>query len=103
MPTITRDRAVHLLTGAVQKAHPDDLAEIYNELFPEEPTTEGEARKAPGTLVQRVVDHINNGLEVEEILDLWNVIFPEHHDVWFDEEGDTFHYGEGRQPATRAE
>jgi hypothetical protein len=87
MPAITTDRAVHLLTEAVEKAPPDDLVEIYNELFPEEPTTESAARNAPGPLVQRAAGHISRGLEIEEILDLWNVVFPEHHDVWFDEEG----------------
>ncbi|HEY7330665.1 MAG TPA: hypothetical protein VH592_23700 [Gemmataceae bacterium] len=100
MPAITKDRAVHLLTKAIEKAHSDDLVEIYNELFPEQPTTESAAKTAPGTLVQRILDHINRGLEIEEILDLWNVIFPEHHDVWFDEQESRFHYEEDRQPVT---
>ena len=39
MPAISKKKAVETLVKAVEEAHSDDLAEIYNELFPEEPTT----------------------------------------------------------------
>src|SRR5947208_14066414 len=86
MPTITRRQAVDRLTQAVKEAHPDDLVEIHNELFPEKPITEDEARKDASALVKKIVAHIDRGLEVEEILDLWHVIFPKHRGVWFDED-----------------
>ena len=35
---------------------------------------------------------MENGLEAEEIPDLWNVIFPYHRSVWFDEEEGLLHY-----------
>ena len=94
MATITKQRAVDRLTHAVKEADADDLVEIYNELFPAEPTTEEQAHAGPFSLVERIVAHIARGLEVEEILDLWNVIFPTHRRVWFDEDEGLMHYDE---------
>ena len=94
MATITKQQAAARLTQAVRKAPPDDLAEIHNELFPEKPTTEDKAKMHRSALVEKIVAHIDSGLEVEEILDLWNVIFPKHRRVWFDEEDGTIHYDE---------
>src|SRR5947207_629557 len=86
MATITKRQAVDRLTQAVREARPDDLAEIHNELFPEKPATEDEAKKDPSALVKKIVAHIDRGLEMEEILDLRHVILPKHRKVWFDEE-----------------
>ena len=103
MATIAKRAAVDRLAHAVKEAHSDDLVEIYNELFPERPTTEGEANKDPSALVKRIVAHIDNGLEVQEILDLWNVIFPMHRSVWFDEDEELIHYDENMQRVGQAE
>jgi hypothetical protein len=103
MPAITKVQAVQLLAAAAEKASPDDLAEIYNELFPEEPTTEKEAVTAAQGLAAQVVEHISNGLEVEEIVDLWPVVFPGCHDVRFDEEEGLLHYDEDRLPVAQGE
>ena len=35
-----------------------------------------------------------SGLEAEEIVDLWNVVFPEDRNVWYDEEAKTIHFNE---------
>ena len=86
MATITKRQAVDRLTEAIRKARPDDLVEIHNELFPEKPTTD-----------------IDNGLEVEEILDLWHVIFPKHRTVWFEEEEGLLHYAERIEQVSQAE
>jgi hypothetical protein len=94
MATITKRQAVDRLTQAVKKANPDDLVEIYNELFPEKPITEHEAKEDPSAVVKKIVAHIDRGLEVEEILDLRYVILPKHHRVWFDEEEGLIHYDE---------
>ena len=46
-----------------------------------------------GTIVrQKVLDYLGRGIEVEEILDLWNVAFPETWNVSYDEDADTIHY-----------
>src|SRR5712664_902024 len=94
MATITKRQAVDRLTEAVKEAHPDDLVEIHNELFPEKPTTEDEAKEDPSALVKKIVAHIDDGLEVEEILDLWHVIFPKDRGLWFDEDECLLHYAE---------
>ena len=83
--------------------HPDDLVEIHNELFPERPTTEDQASENPSALVEKIVAHIDSGLEVEEILDLWNVIFPTHRRVWFDEDEGLIHYDETIEPVGQAD
>jgi hypothetical protein len=103
MATITKARAVELLTEAIEKAHPDDRVEIYNELFPEAPTTQDAMNANAHAIDARIGDHIRKGLEIEEVLDLWNVVFPDHHGGWFDEESGLFHYREGRQPVAQAE
>ena len=94
MATILKQQAIERVTQAVREARPDDLAEIYNELFPEKPTSEGEANRDSAALVQKVLAHIDNGLEVQEILDLWNVIYPRHREVWYDEDEGLIHYDE---------
>jgi len=103
MATITKQQAVDRLTQAVRKANPDDLAEIHNDLFPEKPTTEDEVKEDPSALVKKIVEHIDSGLEVEEILDLRYVIFPKHHRIWFDEEESLIHYDEEIEPVGQAD
>jgi hypothetical protein len=46
---------------------------------------------------------VSQGLEVEEILDLWNVAFPEAWNVYFDDETDTIHYSEQPQSVHHAD
>lgn len=103
MATITKRQAVDRLTQAVREAHPDDLVEIHNELFPEKPTTEQESKEDPPALDKKIVAHIDDGLEVEEILDLWHVIFPKHRRVWFDEDAGLLHYAEKIEPVSQAD
>ena len=103
MATITKQQAVDRLTQAVKVAPHDDLVEIHNELFPEKPTTEDEAKQDPSALVKKIVAHIDLGLEVEEILDLRYVILPKHRRVWFDEEEGLFHYNEKLERVSQTE
>jgi hypothetical protein len=103
MTTITKQQAFQRLKEAVNKAHSDDLVEIYNELFPEQPVTEDQANDTPSILVTKILTHIESGLEVEEILDLWNVVFPAHSGVWFDEEEGLIHYDEEIEPISQAD
>jgi len=93
MPMITVDEAIDRLVQAIEQAQADDLAEIYTELFPDRqsPDATGPARSP---LVRRIVDHIRQGIETEEIVDLWNVIYPEDRNVWFDEEDRVLRYNE---------
>jgi len=106
MPAIAKDEAVARLTTAVQDARADDLREIYQELFPGEPASEQAADEDVSPLMQQVADHLRRGrrgLEVEEIIDLWNVVFPRDRNVFYDDENGTVHYNEGSEPARLAE
>ena len=94
MATITKQQAVAWLTQAVGKAPPDDVVEIYNELFPAHPTTQNEANEHSSAVVGKILAHIDKGLEVEEILALWHVIFPKSRRVSFDEDDGLIHYHE---------
>ncbi len=86
MPELSKAEATEKLAVGVEKAKPSVLPEIYAELFPERP------RGAPGR--ERDRRHIRGGLEAEEIVDLWNVVFPEDRNVWYDEETRAIHFNE---------
>ncbi len=95
MPVVTKDEALELLTTEVQeKLDADELLEVYNEVFPEDPYTEEEAHEDVTPLIEQLVDHVNSGLEIDEVMDLWGLIFPKHRNVWYDDEEERIHYNE---------
>jgi hypothetical protein len=95
MPVVTKDKALELLTNEVQeKFGADELLEVYNEVFPDEPYTDEEAHEDVTPLIEQLVDHVNSGLGVEEVIDLWGLIFPRHRNVWYDDEEERLHYNE---------
>jgi hypothetical protein len=100
VPAITKKKAVAALRAEVVRARADDLVEIHNELFPEEPATEQAADEDREALRARVLDHMKR-LEIEEILGLWGVVFPRDREVWYDEEKKKINYerGEAAVPA----
>ena len=87
MPALSKNEAAEILATHVEKAKPSALVEIYAELFPEKPAA---TQPSASDLVQ----HIRRGLDAEEIVDLWNVVFPTDHNVWYDEEDDEIRYNE---------
>ncbi len=87
MPVLSKTDAVEKLATSVERAKTSDLPEIYSELFPEKPS--------PAVPVaSEIARHIRSGLEAEEIVDLWNVVFPEDHNVWYDEESKAIRFNE---------
>jgi hypothetical protein len=87
VPEISKAKAVDRLVKGVEKATPDVLPEVYSELFPETPS--------PSSLVVGdIIKQIKTGLAEEEIVGLWNVVFPEDRNVWYNEEDKTFHYNQ---------
>lgn len=92
MATIRKEEAVERLIQAVNVARADDLVEIYYEIFPEVTATQENAEVDSPDVTKKILAHIANGLEVEEILDLWNVVFPAHRNVWFDEDECQLHF-----------
>jgi hypothetical protein len=87
MPALSTREAVEKLAQVVEKAKQSTLTEIYADLFPEKP-----ASILPST--DDIVRHIRNGLAPEEIVDLWNVVFPKDYYVWYNEETQEIHYNE---------
>lgn len=88
MPAFSPQEALEHLAQGVENASPLTLSEIFAELFPDRPIV------APPNVAD-LVGHIRGGLETEEILDLWNVVFPADRNVCFDEEDGSIHWNEG--------
>lgn len=87
MPALSKSEASEKLARGVEKAKPSDIPEIYSELFPERAS-------ATPSVASEIATYIRSGLEAEEIVDLWNVVFPEDRNVWYDEEAKSFHFNE---------
>lgn len=88
MPELSTYDAAERLAKVVERmVREDELAEIHDELFPEEPAV------TPPTAAD-LARYIREELEPEEIVDLWNVIFPAHRNVGYDEETGKIHYDE---------
>ena len=87
MTKLSRKQAEEKLSLGVQRAQPFDLPEIYSELFPDKPV-------ATSITANEIVSLIRNGLAVEEIVDLWNVVFPKDRNVRYDEEAGSLCYDE---------
>ena len=87
MPALSIEQAATKLARAVEKAKPSTVGEIFAELFPEKTSS------TPPP-VEKIAQYIEGGLEAEEIVDLWNVVFPEDHDVYYNEETKAIHFNE---------
>lgn len=85
MPALSTSEAAERLAKVVEQA--TALSEIYAELFPEKPAM---ATPTAADLAR----HVRSGLEAEELVDLWNVVFPADRNVWYDEEDEKIHYNE---------
>ena len=94
MATISLEDATGKLTHAIEDLDADELVQLYNELFPDKPVP-SEATTDPNQLRQQIIEHINGGLEPEEVVDLWSVAFPTDRKVYFNEE-DGFLHASGR-------
>ncbi len=78
MPALSKAEAIDRLAERVQDAGPSVLSEYYTELFP--------SVAPPATpIASEIAQHIRKGLESEEVVDLWNVVFPADREVWYDE------------------
>jgi hypothetical protein len=99
MPVVSKEQAIALLTKEVEEnLRPYDLFEVCNELFPDNAYTAEEAYEDVTPLVARIVGRLNKDLATEEIVDFWNLIFPKHRNVWYDEEEERIHYNEESEP-----
>ena len=103
MPAQKRRDAIETLTRAVQDMGPDDLLDFHNELFPKEPKSELDPKDCAAVVRKKVTDYLSRGLEIEEIIDLWNVAFPEDRNVYYDDETETIHYNNELESIHQAE
>jgi hypothetical protein len=82
MSAIRKSEAVEKLAQAVDAASCDDLADIYAELFPDRP------RLRPADVGKRrpeIGEYVRTKMEPEEMVDLWNVVFSAHRNVYYDD------------------
>ena len=87
MPVLSLNEAAERIAKFAEQARPSTLREIYLELFPDRAST----TPPPASDLAR---HIRGGLEAEEIVDLWNVVFPGDRNVRYDEDANAIRYNE---------
>jgi hypothetical protein len=93
MPVIPLKDAIEQLARAVEAAAPEDLAEIHAELFPAKHLPDLSGANA-ATVAPELARSIRAGIEPEEVVDLWNVVFPADRDVYYDEEDGALRHNE---------
>jgi len=82
MPALKKSEAVEKLAQAVAASSSEDLADVYAELFPDGPRLrpeDAEKRRA------EVTEYVRTKMEPEELVDLWNVVFPTDRNVYYDD------------------
>jgi hypothetical protein len=92
MSAIQKSEAVEKLAQAVAAASSDDLVDFYGELFPDR------ARLRPGDAEKRraeISEYVRTKMEPEEMVDLWNVVFPTHRNVYYDDAEGLLCYNQG--------
>ncbi len=97
MSKISVSVAVQRLSTEIAKFSWDDVIETHNELFPFEPLSVDGESKDVEEVRRKITRRIAEGLEAEEIIDLWNVVFPSDRNVWFDEENECVRFNEEPQ------
>jgi hypothetical protein len=97
VPVISQEEAVERLTReVVEKLPPEEVVDVYNEIFRKDRRTETEVTGDVTPLVQRLVAYINGGQSIDRIIDLWRLIFTlRYHNVGWDEDTEGIHYDEG--------
>jgi hypothetical protein len=85
MPNVSRSEAIHSLIKEVNRAKSFDLREYYLELNPGTVIAESNP-KVLGKIRTELLTTIQNHLLDEQLVDLWNIAFPERHCVYYDDE-----------------
>jgi len=82
MPAISIKDARKRLAQFIVTSEPADLVEVCAELFPAQPLPDANAAKNRRNYLVTYVATI----EPEEVAGLWNVVFPEGPNFYYDEE-----------------
>jgi len=101
MPMISTKEAVDRIAHAIHILHDDEIVEAYNELFPADSTTQEEVYADKAKLLEQMTEYVDKGLEIEEVVDLWNVLFPQDRNVYYDEETARIHYDRASAPISQ--
>lgn len=92
MPTTSLAEAVRALTGKVEGMDSDDLRDAHNELFPATPLQSIDSKGEETSIRQKLIVYLRDDIAVEEVLDLWGIIFPEARSVYQDDETRMIHF-----------
>jgi hypothetical protein len=87
MAVMARGEAIERLAGAVERIQPEDIPGLYSELHPYKPVP-------TGLSAAKMAAFVRNKLTEGEIADLWQFLFPQDRNIWYNEETDEVHYNE---------
>lgn len=73
--SIFPEQAVERLRREIQTLGWADIREVYNELFARHKVTVEATRQNPEAIRDQINKHIDGGLELDEIMSLWNLLF----------------------------
>ena len=86
MQSIGKVEATERVAAFAEKASPDQLHMIFEELFTPETPPPG------GPKASELARYIRAEAEVELVIDLWNLFYPDSRVEYYDEESETLRY-----------
>lgn len=86
MQSIGKVEAAERVAAFAEKASPDQLHMIFQELFPTDTPPPG------GPKASELARYIRTEAEFELVIDLWNLFYPDSRVEYFDEETETLRY-----------
>jgi hypothetical protein len=96
VPDIPIEQAVELLVKAVEEQLPaDEIQEIYNDWFRGDAVVVERTDASPEAnkrRVEQLVAYFRGSRYVEEVVELWELVFTKHRNVWYNEEDEVFHH-----------
>jgi hypothetical protein len=86
MQSVTIDDATKRLAQELKLMPLDDLVAIHNEMWMSERINREDVGEDAAPVLARIMAHLRNGLAIDELIDLWNVVFPKERARYYDEE-----------------
>lgn len=91
MQTLDRSSASQRILDTVAGFGEEDLRDIYRELFPEKERAASET-PTKDALLHEIRTALVEGIEPEQIVDLWHAVFPGDRRIYFDESDSLLHF-----------
>ena len=95
MLSVTKQDAIDRIIEAARTMGPYSLVDLHNEIDPYHRLTE----LAPDEIApvrRKVLDYLEGGIEIEEVLDFWRSVFPHVGKVDYDYDTDVLYYSDLR-------